>query len=84
MGNKGGCGKPLNPACQGKARDNRFSVSGISDAAGHRGRAENKVGAPRVARSSQSLREERAGGEGALGGSHRFLCIALAVLELTL
>jgi hypothetical protein len=27
-----------------EARDNRFSVSDIPDAAGHRGRAENKVG----------------------------------------
>ena len=29
----------------GEARDNRFSISGIPDAAGHRRRAENKVGA---------------------------------------
>jgi hypothetical protein len=30
-----------------EARDNRFLVSGIPDTAGHLGRAENKMGAPR-------------------------------------
>ena len=42
-----------------EARDNRFSVLGIPDTAGHLGRAENKVGAPGAAR-----REERAGERG--------------------
>ena len=51
-----------------EARDNRFSVSGIPDTAGHHRRAEKKVEAPGAAQSS--LREERAGSEGALGGSH--------------
>ena len=35
-----------------EARDNRFSVSGIPDTAGHHGRAENQVEAPGVALSS--------------------------------
>ena len=43
-----------------EARDNRFSVSGIPDTAGHHGRAENKMGAPGAA---QSVLEPK-GGEG--------------------
>ena len=41
-----------------EARDNRFSVSDIPDAAGHRGRAENKVRALGVTGSSQGLKGE--------------------------
>ena len=52
------------------ARDNRFSVSGIPDTAGHLGRAENKMGALGAALSSPGLKGERAGGEDGLGGSH--------------
>ena len=44
-------GSHRTPACSGvdkgrltEARDNRFSVSGVPDTAGHGGRAENKVG----------------------------------------
>lgn len=70
-----GCGKPLNPARQGvdkgQSRDNRFSVSGIPEVAGHRRRAENKVEVLKVAWSSLGPKvgegRER---EGALGGSH--------------
>ena len=48
-----------------KARDNRFSVSSIPDAAGHRGRAEKKMRALRdCSVYPQGRREERAGGEG--------------------
>ena len=43
-----------------EARDNRFSVSGIPDAPGHRRRAENKMGALEEAWSPPGLK----GGEG--------------------
>jgi hypothetical protein len=43
-----------------EARDNRFSISGIPEATGHRRRAENKVGVPRAAQSSLGPK----GGEG--------------------
>jgi hypothetical protein len=43
-----------------EARDNRFSVSGISDTAEYRGRAENKVRVPGVSQSVPGLK----GGEG--------------------
>jgi hypothetical protein len=49
-----------------EARDNRFSVSGISDTTGHLRRAENKMGAPGAAQS-RDRREEMAGREGVLG-----------------
>jgi hypothetical protein len=63
-----GCGKPQTPArgewTRGRprslgfteARDNRFSVSGIPDTAGHCGRAENKVEVPGVAQSPPGLK----------------------------
>jgi hypothetical protein len=53
-----------------EARNNRFSVLGIPDAAGHCGKAENKVEVPR-GRLGQpwSRRETRARREGELGGS---------------
>jgi hypothetical protein len=53
-----------------EARGNRFSVSGIPDTAGHRGRAENKVEAPGHLCQPWGWREERAGRAGVLGGSH--------------
>jgi hypothetical protein len=39
-----------------EARDNRFSVLGIPDAAGHHRRAENKGGAPGAARPALGLK----------------------------
>jgi hypothetical protein len=53
-----------------EASDYRFSVSGIPDTAGHRGRTENKMGAPGAARSSPGLKRGGAGRDGVLGGSH--------------
>jgi hypothetical protein len=53
-----------------ETRDNRFSVSGIPDATEHCRRAENKMETPGQLGHSQGRREERAGREGALGGSH--------------
>ena len=50
-----------------EARDNRFSVSCTQDAAGHHGRAENKMGAQGAALSSPGLKRgegrERGGSE---------------------
>ena len=43
-----------------EARDNRFSLSGIPDAAGHSRREENKMGTPGVTQSSPGPK----GGEG--------------------
>ena len=51
--------------------DNRFTASGIQDTTGYLRRAENKWRPPRCGSVIlQGLREERAGREGALGGSH--------------
>ena len=47
-----------------EARDNRFSILGIPDTAGHRGRAENKVGASWAAQSASGRRDVRAVREG--------------------
>jgi hypothetical protein len=57
---RGWTGGSLRSLALTEARDNRLSVSGISDVIGHLGRAENKVGALGVARSSPGLK----GGEG--------------------
>lgn len=46
-----------------EARDNQFSVSGIPDAAGHLGRAENKVEAPGGGLASLRGEEMRGHGE---------------------
>jgi hypothetical protein len=54
-----------------RPRDNRFSVLGISNAAGYHGIAENKMGAPGAAQSSPGPK----GGEGrGRGGTGWFLC----------
>ena len=42
-----------------EARDNRFSVSGVPDAAGYCGRDENKVKAPGAAQSKRGEGRER-------------------------
>ena len=46
-----------------EARDNRFSVSGIPDTAGHHGRAENKLGGPGGISFSPGDEERRGQGE---------------------
>ena len=48
-----------------ETRDNRFSVSGIPDTAGHGRRAENKMGSRGHLGQSRGQREERAGRGGA-------------------
>ena len=50
-----------------EARDNRFSVLGIPDTTGHYGRAENKMGAPRVTWSSPGLKGGEARERGGTG-----------------
>jgi hypothetical protein len=47
-----------------EARDNRFSVLDISDAAGHCGRAENKLGDPVASWSSMRLKRGEGRGRG--------------------
>jgi len=70
-----GCAKLLDPSSAWgsprslgltEARDNRFSVSGIPDTAGHCGRAENKMPPP-TAWSAPGLKGRE---RGVLGGSH--------------
>ena len=51
-----------------EARDNRFSVLGIPDAAGRRGKAENKVEALWAARPASRLKKGESRERGALGG----------------
>ena len=55
-----------------EARDNRFSVSDIPDAAGHHGRAESKLGDSGVAQPASGSK----GGEGKeRGGAGWFLLV---------
>jgi hypothetical protein len=82
------CGKPQTPALGGgvrltgcslrslgltEARDNRFSVSGIPDTAGHHGRAENKVGALWAAWPASGPKRGEGRGTGGAGWSGPWL-----------
>ena len=64
-----------------EARDNRFSVSGIPDVAGHHRRAENKMGAPGAAPSFLVVKkgeDRERGGTGWLPCEQESLVLSLA------